>query len=92
MMHEGIKLMQRRDAKKEREREWERVHRMRVHILYLFMEINYPSFVLVYANDNNEQTKNKRSRDQWNLKLSAQFGFHEYARVFCLFVLILVSV
>lgn len=62
----------------------ERLHRMRMHIQYLFMEINYPSFVLVYANDNNDQTKNKRSRDQWNLKLSFRICFHERQAFFFL--------
>lgn len=71
-MHEGFKLMQPNEKQRQRDKETmnhiqrarERPHRMRMHIQYLFMEINYPSFVLVYANDNNDQTKNKRSRDQ----------------------------
>lgn len=39
-----------------------RVQRMQMCIQYLFMKINYPPFMLVYANDNNAKRKQTLER------------------------------
>lgn len=65
-----------------------RVQRMQMYIQYLFMKINYPPFMLVYANDNNAKRKQTLERSM-KFKTRLLFLIHNkfsLARTVCAFL------
>lgn len=56
-----------------------RVQRMQMCIQYLFMKINYPPFMLVYANDNNAKRKQTLER---SMKFKTRLLFFDSQQIF----------
>lgn len=56
-----------------------RVQRMQMYIQYLFMKINYPPFMLVYANDNNAKRKQTLER---SMKFKTRLLFFDSQQIF----------